>query len=192
MLAYNELKPGTYIVMDGQPYVVLEFQFLRMQQRKPVAQTKIKNLINGKIVERTFHQNDKLEEAEITRSQVKYLYNSRGQYFFCESENPQNRFPLTQDQLGESVKFFKPNTLVDAVSFQDKIINISLPIKIDLKIAEAPPGIKGDTAQGGSKTVTLETGAQISVPLFINAGDVVKINTETGEYVERVEKSKSA
>ncbi|HAM95759.1 elongation factor P [Candidatus Azambacteria bacterium RIFCSPHIGHO2_01_46_10] len=190
MLSYNELKPGTYIVMDGQPYVVLEFQFLRMQQRKPVAQTKIKNLINGKIVERTFHQNDKLEEAEITRSQVKYLYNSRGQYFFCEPENPQNRFTLTQDQLDESVKFFKPNTLVDAVSFQDKIINISLPIKIDLKIAEAPPGIKGDTAQGGSKTVILETGAQISVPLFINAGDVVKINTETGEYVERVEKAK--
>src|SRR3972149_1804218 len=124
MLSYNELKPGTYIVMDGQPYVVLEFQFLRMQQRKPVAQTKIKNLINGKIVERTFHQNDKLEEAEITRSQVKYLYNSRGQYFFCEPENPQNSLHM---ELTYPVVCGLSEPLIsrgDPGRYQDKIINI--------------------------------------------------------------------
>ena len=190
MLAYNELKKGTIFVMDGDPYEVLEYEFLRMQQRKPVTKCKIKNLISGKIVERAFHQNESFEEAEIVKEEIKYLYNNKGQFWFSAKDNPANRFFLTEEQAGESGKFLKANTLVTALKFGDKIMAIRPPIKVDLKVKEAPPGYKGDTATGGSKKVVLETGAEINVPLFVNAGDVIKVNTETGEYVERMEKSK--
>ena len=190
MLAYNELKKGTIFVMDGDPYEVLEYEFLRMQQRKPVTKCKIKNLISGKIVERAFHQNESFEEAEIVKEEIKYLYNNRGQYWFCAKDNPANRFFLSEEQVGDSGKFLKANTLVMALKFGDKIMAIRPPIKVDLKVKEAPPGFKGDTATGGSKKVILETGAEINVPLFVNTGDIIKVNTETGEYVERMEKAR--
>lgn len=189
-LAYNELKKGTIFVMDGNPYEVLEYEFLRMQQRKPVTKCKIKNLISGKIVEQAFHQNESFEEAEIVKEEIKYLYSNRGEYWFCAKDNPAQRFSLKGDILGEPVKFLKANTLVIALKFGDKIMGIRPPIKVDLKVKDAPPGFKGDTATGGSKKVVLETGAEINVPLFVNTGDIIRINTETGEYVERMEKSK--
>lgn len=190
MLAYNELKKGTIFVMDGEPYEVMEYEFLRMQQRKPVTKCKIKNLISGKIVERAFHQNESFEEADLVKEEIKYLYNNRDQYWFCAKDNPANRFFLTEDQVGTPGQFLKANTLVVALKFADKIISVKPPIKVDLKVKEAPPGFRGDTATGGSKQVTLETGAVINVPLFVNAGDIIRVNTETGEYVERVEKSR--
>lgn len=190
MLTYNDLKKGTLFVLDGQPYEVLEYEFLRMQQRKPVAKTRIRNLINGKVVERNFHYNDSFEEADILKQNVKYLYNHRGEFWFTEIDNPSKRFALQEEAIGESAKFLKPNTEVTAVKFSDKIINIELPIKIDLKVKEAPPGIRGDTAQGGTKTVILETGAVLNAPLFVNEGDIVRVNTQTGTYVERIEKGK--
>lgn len=176
--------------MDGEPYEVMEYEFLRMQQRKPVTKCKIKNLISGKIVERAFHQNESFEEAEMVREEIKYLYNNRGEYWFCPKDSPANRFFLTEEQVGTPAKFLKPNSMVIALKFGEKIIGIKLPIKVDLKVKEAPPGFKGDTATGGSKKVILETGAEINVPLFVNTGDVIKVNTETDDYVERVEKSK--
>ncbi len=190
MLAYNELKKGTIFVMDGQPYEVMEYEFLRMQQRKPVTKCKVKNLITGKIVEQAFHQNESFEAAEIVKEEIKYLYNSRGQFWFCVKDDPSRRFFLTEDQVGEPGKFIKTNTLVIAYKFGDKIINVKPPIKLDLKVTEAPPGFRGDTATGGSKQATLETGAVVNVPLFVNTGDIIRVNTETGEYVERMEKSK--
>lgn len=190
MLAYNELKTGTIFVLDGDPYEVLEYAFLRMQQRKPVTKCKIKNLISGKIVERAFHQNESFEEAEIIREEIKYLYGNKGEYWFCAKDNPANRFSLKEEILGEPAKFLKANTLVTALKFGDKIMGIRPPIKVDLKVKDAPPGFKGDTATGGSKKVVLETGAEINVPLFVNTGDIIRINTETGQYVERMEKSK--
>jgi len=186
MLNYNELKPGEYIVIDGQPYVVLEFNFLRMQQRKPVVQTKIKNLITGKITERSFQQSDKLEEAEIETKSIKYLYSNRGEFWFCEENNPGARFKIEEKMIGDSADLIKPNSLVDSVVFNNKIIGIKLPVKVELKVIEAPPATKGNTAQGGTKQVKLETGAVINVPLFIKEGDVLRINTETKQYVERV------
>ncbi len=190
MLNYNELKPGENIVLDGQPYSVMDYKFLRMQQRKPVAQTKIKNLITGKTIEKTFQQNDKIQEAEIEIREIKYLYSNpkNGELWFCEKDDSSKRFKLEEDMVGAGADLLKPNSIVEAVVFDDKIIGVRLPIKIDLKVTEAPPAVKGDTAQGGVKQVTLETGATVNTPLFINEGDIVRINTETKEYVERVKK----
>jgi len=189
MLSYNELRVGTLFIKDGQPYEVLEYAFVRMQQRKPVAQLKIKNLITGKVQSYTAHQNETFEEAEIEIIPANFIYKHRGQFWFTEINNPKNRFVLEEKVIGESIHYLKPNIEIKAFKFKDKIINIELPIKIDLKVIEAPPAVRGDTAQGGTKTVTLETGVKVNVPLFINEGDIIRINTQTGEYVERVEKS---
>lgn len=202
MLNYNELKPGTYIVLDDKPYIVLEFSFLRMQQRKPVAQTKIKDLTNGKVITKTFHPQDSIEGADVSRKKVKFLYANRGEFWFCEASKDsveagptglknsrQIRFRLPQEIIGDSADFLKPDTLVDALTFKENIINIDLPIKVELKVVEAPPNFKGDTASGGSKQVTLETGAVLNVPFFINEGDIVRVNTKDRTYVERAEKA---
>ncbi len=188
-LTYNELKPGTFIIFEGQPYEVLEFAFLRMQQRKPTSKTKLKNLITGKVKEQTFHQSDVLEEAELEKMPSRFLYESRGVYWFDEVGNPKNRFSFNKEALGNSTDFLKSNLETTAVKFEEKIINIELPIKVSYKVVEAPPAIKGDTAQGGNKVSIIETGAKVNTPLFINNGDVILVNTQTGEYVERTEKS---
>jgi elongation factor P len=190
MLSYSELRPGVFFILDGQPYEVLEFSFLRMQQRKPVAQTKIKNLISGKIISRNFQPNETFEEAAINYKDVKFLYSHRDKFVFCETNNPSQRFELNEQQIGDLTKFLKPNGQVEVIEFEGKIINIALPVKMDFKVIEAPPGIKGDTAQGGTKAVKIETGATINVPLFIDEGDIIRVNTQTGLYTERVEKSK--
>lgn len=189
MITYTDLRPGLFVVIDGQPYEVTEADFLRMQQRKAVVQCKFKNLISGKVLSRNIHASDNFEEAEISREDVKYLYSHRDEYWFSELENPANRFKIDAEVLGEPMKFIKPNATVTAIKFNGKIINVRLPIKLELKVTEAPPSDKGDTATGGKKQVTLETGGKVMVPLFINEGDIIRVNTETGEYVERVEKS---
>jgi len=189
-LGVNELKPKTFFIYEGQPYVVLETHHLKMQQRRPTVQTKMRNLVNGKILERNFAQSDVFEEADISRQKVKFLYSHRDQYWFTNENDPSKRFELSEDILGNSTKFLKPNTVLDAILFGEKIINIELPVKMDFKVIEAPPAVKGDTAQGGVKQVKIETGASVNVPLFINQDDIIRINTETGEYTERVEKGK--
>ncbi len=188
MLGMNDLKSGVFFIFEGHPFVVLESHHLRMQQRRPVMQTKIKNIINGKIVERNFQQSDKFEEADIKKKDVKFIYGRKDEYWFHQKDNPGDRFPLKEDLLGDTIKFLKPNTIVEALTFNDEIINISLPIKMDFEVVEAPPSIKGSTASGGVKQVAIETGAKINVPLFIEQGDIIRINTSTGEYAERVSK----
>jgi len=190
MINYNDLKPGKVFILDGQPYQVLEFSFLRMQQRKPVAQTKIKNLINGKIINRNFQHTDSFEEAEIKYREVKFLYSHRDKFVFCEMNDPSKRFEISEEQIGDMAKYLKPNSSVEVMEFEDKIINIFMPIKMDFKVIEAPPSIKGNTAQGGVKAVKIETGTMINVPLFVESGDIIRVNTQTGEYTERVEKGK--
>ena len=185
-LSYNELKVGTIFVKDGSPYKVLDSAFVRMQQRKPVMQLKIENLVSGKVQEYAAHQNEEFEEAEIEVMPVVFIYQNRGEYWFNEKGNPKNRFQLKDDILGRAAQFLKANTELTAYKFDGKIINIELPIKMDLKVTEAPPAIKGNTAQGGTKTVTLETGAKVNVPLFVEEDDTVKVNTQTGEYIERL------
>ncbi len=198
MLNVNELKPKIFFIYEDQPYVVLETHHLKMQQRRPVVQTRMRNLINGKILERNFAQSDVFEEADVSRQKVKFLYSHREQYWFANENDPSKRFELEENVLGDSIKFLKPNTLLEAILFSAKggltsggeIINIELPIKMDFKVVEAPPTVRGDTAQGGVKQVKIETGASVNVPLFINQDDIIVVNTQTGEYVERSEKSK--
>ena len=187
-LGVNQLKAKTFFIYEGQPYVVLETHHLKMQQRRPTVQTKMRSLINGKVLERNFAQSDSFEEADVERKKVKYLYGHRDQYWFSAENNPSDRFQLDEDLLGDNIKFLKPGTIIDALLFNGKIINIELPIKMDFKVVEAPPAIKGNTAQGGLKQVKLETGAVLNAPLFINEGDTIRVNTETGEYVERAKK----
>lgn len=185
-LSYNELRPETLFVLEGAPHKVLSYEFLRMQQRKPVARLKIKNLVTGKVYEYTAHPQDSFEEADVEIKPLAFLYAHRGEYWFHEPGNPAERISLSAEAIGEGVKFLNAGATVNSFVFEDNIIGIELPIKIDLKVTEAPPSIRGDTARAGNKTVTLETGAEISAPLFIKEGDIVRVNTETGEYVERV------
>jgi elongation factor P len=201
MLSYTDLKKGTMFIYESQPYEVIEMAFLRMQQRKAVVNTKIRNLISGKILDRTWQASDSFEETEVTRMLATFIY-SKGarlpspaaqaaggqEYWFNEKGNPKNRFMLLPELLGEQAKFLKPQTEVTAFVWNEKVVKIQAPIKMDFKVIEAPPSIKGNTAQGGTKAVTIEGGATVQVPLFINQDDVIRINTETGEYVERLEK----
>jgi len=185
MLSYTDLTKGVLFIFEGAPYEVLETHFLRMQQRKAVVQTKIRNLMTGKILDRNFQASDTFEEAEIERKQAIFIYETRGEYWFHEEGNPKARFSVNAELLGERGKFLKPNTKVTATVFDDKVIKVDIPIKMEFKVVEAPPAIRGNTAQGGTKQVTLEGGAKVNAPLFINEGDTIRVNTETGEYTER-------
>jgi len=190
VLEYNEIKEKKYIVLDGEPYEVVYSHVFRKQQRKPVNQTKLKSLISGRVIEKSFAQSEKATEANITSKNIKYLYNNRGQYWFCYENNPKDRFNLSEELIGGSGKFLKENSIVEALVFNDKeeekIIGMKMPIKVELKVAEAAPAVKGNTAQGATKQVVLETGTTVNTPLFINEGDIIRINTDTGEYAERV------
>ncbi len=185
MLNYNEITSKKFIIYEGQPYEVLDAHIFRMQQRKPVNQAKLRNLITGKVNEVTFHQADKVDEAEIENREIKFLYNNRGQWWFCEKDDPAKRFSLTEEVVGKGGKFLKVNSLLEVLSWNGTLITLKLPIKVELKVTEAPPAVRGDTSKGGSKQITLETGAVVNAPLFINEGELVRINTETGDYVER-------
>lgn len=198
MLNYNEILPKKFIVYEGTPFEVLDARIFRMQQRKPVNQTKLRNLFTGKVTEVTFHQADKVDEAEISSREIKYLYTNKGEFWFCEANDLSKRFALAEEVVGSGGRFLKQNSLIQVLTWEKgergetgekgetgDFVGIRLPIKVDLKVTEAPPAVKGDTAKGGGKTITLETGATLIAPMFITEGDVIRVNTETGEYVER-------
>lgn len=187
MLEYNEIVERKYIVMDGNPYEVIDSHVFRKQQRKPVNATKLKNLITGKVAEVSFHVSEKVEEAEISKKDAKFLYTNKGEYWFCEPQDPSKRFKLEEEMIGSGAKFLKPNSTVSVLVFDEKIIGVKLPIKVDLKVTEAHDATKGNTAQGATKEVKVETGASVYVPMFIKEGEMIRINTETGDYVERAE-----
>ena len=197
MISYNELKKGVKIILDNQPYEIIESSFLFKGRGGSVLRAKIKNLINRNLISKTFHPSDIFKGAELLNIEAKFLYSrpikekssnraSQDHYFFCEKDNPSKRFNLPKEQIGLTSNFLKPNQIVKAIIWQEKIINISLPIKIELKVIEAPPGIKGNRVESGTKTITLETGAKINAPLFVKEGDIIEINTETSKYVKRV------
>ncbi len=191
LLEYNEIKEGKIIVYNGEPCEVLEAHVARTQQRKPQNQTKLKSLVSGRTYNETFQGSDTVEEADIEKREVKFLYGNRGEYWFADPQDPKNRFKIDEKILGENtIKFLKENTIATALIFdndgEEQTIGVKLPIKMDFKIKDAPPAIKGNTASGGNKPVTLENGAVVNVPLFIEAGETIRVNTETGEYYERV------
>lgn len=191
-IPYSELKKGVQIIINNQPHQIIEVSSMFKGRGHSVLQARLKNLVTGNIISKTFHPSDTFETAEISKIKAKFLYSHRDRFFFSEKANPSKRFDLTKEQIGSANKFLKPNQIVEGIVFKDKIINISLPIKIQLKVTQAPPGVKGDRAQAGNKTVILETGAKINVPLFIKEGDIIEINTEKGEYVRRIHPSSLA
>jgi elongation factor P len=148
-------------------------------------------LITGRTIEIAFHASETANEAEISKKEIKFLYKTpKGEYWFCEASDPSKRFTLSSDLLGNKVNYLVANTIVVAKLFgedeDEKIIGLTLPVKMEFKIVDCPPNVRGDTATGGSKIATLETGAKVNVPLFISNGETIRINTENGEYVERV------
>ncbi len=189
MLSYSDITTGKVIVYDGEPYKVLSHHVFRMQATKPVNQTKLKSVKSGKVVEYSFHQNEKAEEAQLETQPLVYIYASKGEYWFHESGNPSKRFSLSGDLIGPAAKYLRPKDEYEALVFEEEIIGVAVPIKLKLRVTDAPPAVRGNTAQGATKVVTLETGATVTAPLFINTGDVVEVNTETEQYVGRVEKA---
>ena len=189
VLSYNEILPKTIINYNGEPYEVLSSHIFRMQMRKPVNQTKLRQLVGGKVIEISFHQNETVTEADVDTMQATYLYSSRGESWFSQAGNPKNRFSFPTDEIADKVQWLSQNAPVEVVTYEEKPITIKIPVKIDLKVKDAPPAVKGNTVSGGSKIAELSTGAKVSVPLFINPGDVIRINTDTGEYTERMEKA---
>ena len=186
MLAYNDIKPGVAVLVEGEPYVCTWNNIMKKQQRRPVNQTKLRHIIKGNSIEYSFQQSDKLEEAEIETRPAVFIYERNGEWFFHDAKDKSTRFVVSDEQIGDSGKFLKGNAEVETLWFEGKLFRVKPPIKVDLKVTEAPPDVRGNTAQGGSKIVELETGATLNVPMFVKQGDVIRINTETSEYVERV------
>lgn len=189
VLSYNEILPKKIINYSDEPYEVLSSHIFRMQQRKPVNQTKLRNLISGRVLEISFHQNESVTEADVDKFDAVYLYTNRGESWFTEEGNPKNRFSFPEESIHDQVQWLVQDTLVEVMTYEEKPITIKIPVKMDLEVTEAPPNIKGDTSSGGNKQVTLSSGATVNAPLFINVGDVLRINTDTGDYVERVTKA---
>lgn len=190
MLDYNEIKKGKVIIYEDEPYVILDNHVARTQQRKPQNQVKMRSLISGRGVNTVFHASDTVEEADIIKRPIKFLYSKGNEFWFCDIKNPGDRFKLDEGLVSETKKWLKDNTEVEAMIFdfddEERTIGVKLPIKMEFTIKEAPPAIKGNSANSGNKRVTLENGTQVEVPLFIEEGEKVRINTDTGEYVERV------
>jgi elongation factor P len=189
ILSYNDILQKKVIEYNGEPYKVVSSHIFRMQQRKPVNQTKLQHLVSGRVIEISFHQNESVPEADIETMEANYLYTNRGESWFAESGNAKNRFSFPEDSVHEKVQWLVQNAPVEVLVYKEKPITLDIPVKVDLQVQEAPPAVKGDTATGGTKLVTLESGATVNTPLFINEGDVLRINTDTGEYVERVSKA---
>lgn len=189
MLNYNEIVTGKTIVYNDEPCKVLTHHVFRKQQRKPVNATKLKGLKSGKMYEYSFHQTENVEEADLEKQTVVFIFESKGEYIFHKATDPSKRFPLSADVIGDRVRFLRQKEVYEAVLFDDAIMGIEIPIKIHARVTEAAPAVKGNTATGATKTVTLETGATVTCPLFINEGDIIEVNTETGEYVSRTEKA---
>ena len=190
-LEYSEIREKKIIIYSNEPCEVVESHVARTQQRKPQNQVKLRSLISGKVFPATFHVSDSADEADITKREVTFLYHNKGEYWFCEPEDKSKRFKLDEVLLGNAVKFLKENSDVTALVWtndddEEKIIKLSMPIKMELKVKEAPPAVRGDTSKGGNKIITLENGATLNAPMFISEGDTIRVNTETGDYVERV------
>lgn len=192
MLNYNEIKERKYIVLEGEPYEVLDSHVFRKQQRKPVNQTKLRNLITGSVKPHTFHNNDVVDEAEIIRE--KYIYSfskcnrqtGHDEFWFYKKDDKSHREHIDASIIEDKVKYLKPETEVEALLFNENVIGISLPIKMKFKVKTAPPAVKGNSATGANKQITLETGLVINAPIFVTEEDYVVVNTQTGEYVERI------
>ena len=189
-LEYSEIREKKIIIHDGEPCEVVESHVARTQQRKPQNQVKLRSLISGKVFPATYHVSESADEADIIKRDITFLYANKGEYWFCDPEDKSKRFKLPEELIGIAGKFLKQNGNVTALVWEDddeeKIIKVSLPIKMEFLVKDAPPAVRGDTSKGGNKVITLENGATLNAPMFIKEGDKISVNTETGDYVERV------
>ena len=182
---FGDLRKGLTIELEGQPYEVVDYERHKMQQRAPVTRLKLRNLRDGKVIERTFQNyTTEFSLAQVEAKPTQYLYSDGRFYNFMDMES-YDQYQLTKEQLGDVVNYLKEEAVVDMVFYNDDIINVRMPTFVDLEVTETPPGFKGDTAQGGTKPATLETGLIVQVPLFISNGEKIRVDTRNGQYTER-------
>ncbi len=184
MLSLNEIKISKVLEVSGEPFLVTKTDHHKMGRGGAVLKVKLKNLINGNMLDKTFQGNDKADEAEVQKKKANFLYKDEINAVLMDNESYE-QFEVPLEQIGDKQKFLKDGTDVDTLYFDDKPVAIDLPMKMEFKVISSPPGVKGNSAGNVTKQVTIETGTQINVPMFINEGDVIRINTDTGEYVER-------
>ena len=185
MISTSDFKRGTKIEFRGEPYEILDFQHVKMGRGSAFVRTKMKGLRTGKIIEETFSAGDKVPKPELEEKEMQYLYKQDNLCYFMDTETYE-QVPVTEEQLGDSLKYLKENMNVYILYYKGEAIAVELPNFVELKVARTEPGFKGDTASGGSKPAILETGASVKVPFHINEGDIIKVDTRTGEYIERV------
>ena len=181
----GDVRNGTTFEMDGSVYKVVEFQHVKPGKGAAFVRTKLKNVINGSVIEKTFNPSEKLQGAEIEKREMQYLYNDADLYYFMDNETYE-QMPLNKDQLGDALKFIKENMSVKVLSFKGKVFSVEPPMFVELEVTYTEPGFSGNTTTTSGKPATLETGLELMVPLFINVGDVLKIDTRTCTYMERV------
>ena len=185
MIMAGDFRNGTTFEMDGQVYRIVEFQHVKPGKGAAFVRTKLKNVMNGSVLERTFNPSEKYENAQVERREMQYLYEDSGLYYFMDTETYE-QMPLNQDQLGDALMYVKENMNVKILSYKGNVFGIEPPTFVELEVTETEPGFKGDTATGATKPAIVETGAKVMVPLFVNQGEVIRIDTRTGEYMERV------
>ena len=183
MISGRELRKGIIIELDGTLYQVVEYQHVKMK-RTALARVKLRDLTAGHTIERSFQSNDKLVRARLDTRPMQYLYNDGDIYHFMDTESFE-QIEINRKRLGDVLNYLKESSTVEVSSYKDEIVDIELPVAVELKVIATEPGFKGDTATGGNKPATLETGFTVQVPLFINEGDIIKVDTRTGEYLER-------
>lgn len=184
MLSAGDFRNGKTFEMDGQVFQVVEFQHVKPGKGAAFVRTKYKNVITGAVVERSFNPTDKFDEAVIERRTMQYLYADGDLYYFMDTETYEQE-PIDESKLGDNFKFVKENMEVKVLSYKGNVFGVEPPFFVELEVTETDPGFKGDTATNATKPATLETGAEIRVPLFINQGDMIRVDTRTGEYMER-------
>jgi len=185
MISTNELRTGVTVEIDGDVFVVVDFQHVKPGKGAAFVRTKIKNVKTGQVFEKTFRAGEKLNRAMIERKTMQYLYSEDESYYFMDTQTFE-QIPLNKGQIGDATLYLKENMEVMVMFYDGLSIGLELPTFVELKIVETEPGFKGDTATGGSKPATLETGAVVQVPLFVNTDDTIKVDTRTGEYLSRV------
>ena len=184
MVVAGDFRNGVTFDMDGQVYQIIEFQHVKPGKGAAFVRTKIRNVISGAVVERTFNPSDKFPTAYIERRDMQYLYADGDLYYFMDNETYEN-IPINRDKLGDNFKFVKENTDVKVLSYKGVVFGVEPPYFIELQVTKTEPGVRGDTATNVTKPATLETGAEIRVPIFFNEGDMIRVDTRTGEYMER-------
>jgi len=185
MISAGDFRNGVTFELDGQIFQVVEFQHVKPGKGAAFVRTKLKNIVTGATIERTFNPTDKMPKAHIERKDMQYLYNDGDLYYFMDVESYE-QLPLGKDKIGDALEFVKENEVVKILSHKGNVFGIEPPNFVELEVTETEPGFKGDTAPGATKPATVDTGVTIKVPLFVNAGDKIRIDTRTGEYMERV------